>query len=252
MWIVKKTLLFCLTAPGLFFIILLANAYVLRSNRFTPRFRRLFLFLSILMTYLATTSIVTKPILHKLEGDCSFDMQKVKQVDSIAILTSGTEKGFETDQLSKTPHITMKRLVAGAAIYNEVKRPIMILGGITKRNEPAESVTSSKVLVAMGIPEKNIFTDKKSLNTYENILELGNIMKEHGFKKVAVISSASHMPRIKMLLAKEKINAVLVPTACTVSYGINNEDLIPSIKNMEINMTLLYEILGNIKYAVLY
>ena len=30
------------------------------------------------------------------------------------------------------------------------------------------------------------------------------------------------------------------------------EDLIPSIKNMEINLTLLYEILGNIKYAIFY
>ena len=241
-----------MTAPGLFFIILLANAYVFSIRKYTQRFRLRFLFVSLILTYLATTSLITKPILHKVEGSCSFDMQKIKDLDAIAVLTAGTEKGFEADQFSKTPNITMKRLVTCAAIHNESKKPIIILGGITKKNEPAESITSFKVLVAMGVPSKKIITDEKSINTYESIQELESIMSSHGFKSVAVVSSASHMPRIKMLLAEKKINAVLVPTACTASSEINYEDLIPSIKNMEINLTLLYEILGNIKYAIFY
>ena len=225
MWIVKKILLFFLTAPGLFFIILAANAYIFIIPRFTRRFKLRFLLASLILTYLATTSLITKPILHKIEGDCSFDMQKLKMLDSIAVLTAGTEKGFEADQFSKTADITMKRIVASAAIYNETKRPIIILGGITKNNEPAESVTSSKVLTAMGVPAEKIITDEKSINTYESILELERIMNSRGFKNAAVVSSASHIPRIKALLTKKKINVILVPTACTASSEMNMRTL---------------------------
>lgn len=179
-------------------------------------------------------------------------MQKMKVLDSIVVLTAGTEKGFEADQFSKTANITMKRLVASAAIYNETKKPIIILGGVTKKNEPAESVTSSKVLMAMGVPPQKIITEEKSTNTHESIQELEKIMSAHGFNNAVVVSSASHLPRIQMLLIEKKIKAILVPTACIAPSGIDYEDLVPSIKNMEINLTLLYEILGNIKYAIFY
>jgi len=252
MWIIKKIVLFCLTAPGLFFIILFANAIVFTLKKFSQKFRLRFLLASLILTYLATTSIITKPILHKIEGNCSFDVKALSKIDAIAVLTAGTEKNFENDQISKTADTTMKRLVAGAAIYNEINRPIIILGGKTKRGEPAESVTSAKVLIAMGIPGKNIITEKNSLNTYENINELEKIVGKLGVKNIALVSSASHMPRIKMLLENKKLNITLIPTACNASQKINYEDFVPSIRNMGINLTLLYELLGNMKYAIYY
>jgi len=252
MLIIKKTVLFCLTAPGLFFIILLANAAVFKLGKFSQRFRLRFLLASLMITYIATTSIITKPILHKIEGNCSFDVKSLDKVDAIAVLTAGTEKDFENDQLSKTASITIKRLIAGAAIYNEIKKPIIILGGKTKANEPAESVTAAKVLVAIGIPASEIITEENSLNTYENINELEKIADKIGVKNFVLVSSASHMPRIKMLLENKKLNVILAPAACNASSRINSEDFVPSIRNMEINLILLYELLGNLKYAIFY
>jgi uncharacterized SAM-binding protein YcdF (DUF218 family) len=185
-----------------------------------------------------------------MEGDCSFDVKGLNKVETIAILTGGIEKNFDNDQVSKTGGTTMKRIVAGAAIYNVIKKPIIILGGKTIPKEPAESVTSANLLIAMGIPPKNIVAEENSMNTYENINELEKIVNKLGIKNIALVSSASHMPRIKMLLKNKKLNVILIPTACNASNKVNSEDLVPSIRNMEINFILLYELLGNIKYAI--
>lgn len=250
MWIIKKIVLFCLTAPGLFFIILFANAVVFKLGKFSQKFKLRFLLASLILTYIATTSVITKPILHKIEGNCSLNIKSLNKIEVIAILTAGTEKSFNDDQLSKVTNITTKRLVTGVAIYNVIKKPIIVLGGKTNSKEPAEAVTSAEVLVAMGIPAKKIITEENSLNTYENIIELQKVADKYGFKDVALVSSASHIPRIKMLLENKKLNVTLVPTACNASNSINSEDFIPSIRNMEINLILLYELLGNIKYMI--
>jgi len=252
MWLIKKAVLFCLTAPGLFFIILFVNAFVFTVKKSTQRFKLRFLLISVIITYLITTSIATKPILHRIEGDCFVDLGRLNKVDAIVVLTGGTEKDFEKDQFSKTANTTMKRIVVAAAIYNEIKKPIIILGGVTKKGEPAESTTASNVLVALGVPTNNIMKDEKSTNTYENIEELEKIAHGSGFREMALVSSASHIPRIRMLLERKRLNVTLVPTACTASSKINFEDFVPSIRNMNINMTLLYELLGNIKYAIYY
>jgi len=252
MWIIKKAILFCLTAPGLFFIILFANLAIFTFGNFSQKFKRSFLFASLILTYIATTSIITKPILHKIEGDCSFDIKTLSKIDAIAILTAGTEKNFENDPISKTVGTTTKRLVTGAAIYNATKKPIIILGGNTKSKEPAEAATCAKILLAMGIPVKDIVTEENSINTHENIAELEKIMDKLNIKNIALVSSASHIPRIKMLLKNKKAKVTLVPTACNASNKINSEDFMPSIRNMEINLILLYEVLGNMKYAIYY
>ena len=241
MWLIKKITLFFITAPGLFFIILFANVFVFSLSKFTHRFKKRFLFFSFLLTYIATTSLITKPILHKLEGDCSFNAGSLRNIDAITVLTAGTD----TDT-------TIRRLVATAAIYTEIKKPIIILGGITKKGMPAESVSAATMLVAMGLPRTEITTENNSINTYENIIELEKIASTKKINNIALVSSASHIPRIKMLLSKTKLNIIIIPSACTASSKFSYEELIPSINNMEINLTLMYEILGNIKYAIFY
>lgn len=250
MWIIKKLVLFSVTAPGLFFIILLANIIVFNLKKFSQKFKFGFMLVSLLLTYIVTTSIITKPLLHRMEGDCSFDIKTLSKIDAIAIPAAGTEKDFANDPFSKTTGTTTKRLVAGAAIYNVIKKPIIILGGKTNAKEPAESVTSANILIAMGIPSKNIVTEENSINTYENINELEKIANKLGTKNIALVSSASHMPRIKMLLKNKNLNVTLIPTACNASNKVSTEDFIPSIRNMEINFVLLYELLGNVKYAI--
>ena len=252
MWIIKKIALFCLTAPGLFFIIFFANVVVFGTKRFSQKFQRRFLLVSLILLYIATTAIITKPVLHKIEGDCSFDIKALNKIEAIAVLTAGTEKNFEHDSVSKSAGTTIKRLITGAAIYNGIKKPIIVLGGKTNTNEPAESITGAEILVSMGVPAKNIVTEENSLNTYENIIELEKIADKLKIKNIALVSSASHIPRIKMLLENKKLNVTLIPTACNASGKINVEDFVPSIRNMEINLVLLYELLGNIKYSLYY
>jgi uncharacterized SAM-binding protein YcdF (DUF218 family) len=250
MWIIKKLVLFCVTAPGLFFIILLANIIVFNLKKLSQRSKFIFLLASLLLTYIVTTSIITKPLLHRMEGDCSFEIRTLSKIDAIAIPTAGTEKNFESDPFSKATGTTIKRLVAGAAIYNVIKKPIIILGGKMNAKEPAESVTGASILIAMGIPSKNIVTEENSTNTRENINELEKNANKLGIKNIALVSSASHIPRIKGLLKNKELNVTLIPTACNASNKVSSEDFVPSIRNMEINFVLLYELLGNVKYAI--
>jgi len=252
MLIVKKILLFWLTAPGLFFIIFFANALVFSTKKFSKKFQHRLFIASTVLLYIVTTSIITKPLLHKIEGDCSFDIKTLSKIEAIVVLTGGTERDFNNDQVSKVSNTTIKRLVTAAAIYNSIKKPVIIMGGKSNSTEPAESLTGAKILTSMGIPVKDIVTEEKSINTYENITELEKVANQLRVKNIALVSSASHMPRIKKLLKDKELKVTFIPTACNASDRMHADDFVPSIKNMELNLILLYELLGNIKYAIYY
>jgi uncharacterized SAM-binding protein YcdF (DUF218 family) len=89
------------------------------------------------------------------------------------------------------------RLVYGAQLYELGKAPRILIAGGSGAGESteAESIHASALLSAWGIPATALLTETESVNTYENAVYSKLILKQHGLKKVLLVTSAMHMPR---------------------------------------------------------
>jgi len=248
MLLIKHLILFLFTAPGIILALFILNAFIVLRKNVTQKAKAILVTASILISYISTTSFITTPLLYNLENCCQRPAQ-LNNIDAIAVPTSGIFAGTYKDPVSKIGNVTLKRLNAACDVYNKIKKPIIILGGVTNNSEPAESVISQEVMLTWGLPKNKIILDATSKNSLENIKELKKIMTEQKFKKVLIVTSAAHAKRIKGLVKKYNIDAELYPTAYITTEGGQINDFIPSIRNMEINSMFLYEFLGNIKYG---
>ena len=68
------------------------------------------------------------------------------------------------------------------------------------------------LLLRLGVPDEAIVMETQSRNTAENALYTGEILRERGFARVLLVTSALHMPRAMKLFRARGIDAVPAPT----------------------------------------
>lgn len=248
MGIFKDIMLISITAPGLVLLLVLASIWAGSNKRISKTKKWLIWGSTIAISYLSTTLVISKYVLNNLEGFAPKKIINASEYDAIAILSGGIKRGLFEDNSSKVGEQFLKRLISGLGLYESSKKPIIILGGKTLKNEPAESETAEKILIELGVPKEKIILDVNSRNTYENMLELSKIINKYKFKKVVLVSSAIHMKRSLDTAKKMNLPVIAYPSAYLVDKKIHIEDILPSQKNIRINAILIYELLGNIKY----
>ncbi|MEI6079297.1 MAG: YdcF family protein [bacterium] len=248
MGIFKDVMLFSITAPGLILVFILLSIWAGTNKKLSKTKKWTIWILTIVVSYLSTTLVASKPALQDLEAFAPKKAISSSEYDAIAILTGGINKGLFEDASSKVGEQFLKRLISALGLYESSKKPLIILGGKTQKDELAESEIAEKILADLGVPKDKMILDVESRNTYENFVELEKIVKEHKFKKVVLVTSAIHMKRSLNMAQKLGVSVIPYPAAYLVDKGLHIEDLIPSQKNIRVNAILVYELLGNIRY----
>ncbi len=64
----------------------------------------------------------------------------------------------------------------------------------------------------LGVPKSAILEDPTSLNTYENAVNVRQILVARKLKRVPLVTSALHMPRSLLIFRKQGIDAIPAPT----------------------------------------
>ncbi|MCI0472638.1 MAG: YdcF family protein [Ignavibacteria bacterium] len=95
---------------------------------------------------------------------------------------------------------SVKRCTKAMQLYFEMNLDNIICTGGLKTNLPRTgSKMMKEFLTAGGVNVKNIFADTLSHSSLSNWRESLKIMKEKGFKKILIISSPSHILRLKYI-----------------------------------------------------
>ncbi|HEY9623300.1 MAG TPA: YdcF family protein, partial [Crinalium sp.] len=100
------------------------------------------------------------------------------------------------------------RVIYGAQLYREKKAPLLILSGGRidwKGGGPSESGDMAKLSEALGVPASAILQDPTSLNTYENAVNVRQILADRNIRRVLLVTSAMHMPRSMGIFKKQRI-----------------------------------------------
>ena len=95
-------------------------------------------------------------------------------------------------------------------LYRYQKAPVVIAVGGAEIDEP-ESYAIRDLLVDWGVPSTAILIETKSLNTYQNAINVKPILEAHNLNKILLVTSAIHMPRALATFYAAGINVIPSP-----------------------------------------
>jgi uncharacterized SAM-binding protein YcdF (DUF218 family) len=136
-------------------------------------------------------------------------------VDAIVVLGGGIQGGRKGWRIG--PHLGngADRAWFGAQLYHAGRAPILIVsggnGGWSSADEP-ESEAMEIFEKDLGVPNSAVLIEDQSRNTPENAQYTKQLMVEHHFGKILLVTSAVHMPRALALFRAQGIDAIPAPT----------------------------------------
>lgn len=111
------------------------------------------------------------------------------------------------------------------------------------------------LLITWGIPETDIITEEKSINTHENAVESTKILKQSypHYKNFILVTSGIHMRRSLACFEKEGIQCTSFSTDLYANQSGNyywDQYLIPNLDTFNLWNKLFKEVVGYISYSI--
>ncbi|MEB3357240.1 MAG: YdcF family protein [Synechococcales bacterium] len=226
-----------------------------------PRIAAVSITLALLVLGLAGNAWVSASLVRSLEVQ-HVPTAELPNADAIVVLG-----GSVRPQVPPRPWVEVSeegdRPLYGALLYREGKAPRVILSGgrISWMSDGSpESEDMATILKAMGVPAEAILQDPDSLNTYENAVNVKQILEENGMNRILLVTSALHMPRSLMIFRKLGIEAIAAPTDFWELRQVEEESLptirallikaIPDASNLESFTRALKEYIGIVVYRL--
>ena len=155
------------------------------------------------------------------------------------------------------------RVLYGAELYRKGKAPLVIASGgrIDWRGSGApESGDMAVILETLGVPKDAILQDPTSLNTYENAVNVRQILRSRGIGRVLLVTSAFHMPRSLLIFKRQGIEAIAAPTDFLVTQAELREpnssiqstvlNVLPDAERLQRSTRALKEYIGIVIYRL--
>jgi uncharacterized SAM-binding protein YcdF (DUF218 family) len=215
-FIALKALAYLASPMGLFTAGLVAGA-VLALLRLR-RLARLVAGLAIAQLVVFSLAVVSNALLQPLEDEARAEAATAPACCYDAIVVLGGSIGPAAPPLRPDPKLydSSDRVWHAARLFHRGVAPRIIVSGGSYLVEigqvPAiqtEAVAMRQFLVALGVPEDRVVMEGKSLNTIGNMRETRALV---GTARVALVTSAYHMPRALRLARKADLNAAAFPT----------------------------------------
>lgn len=110
--------------------------------------------------------------------------------------------GYPATKEGKPSPIMRERLNTAAALFKSGYSDFVICTGGSAHNKYIEAEVMEEYLTSLNIPKDKIIKENKSQNTYANLFNSKNIMKNRGFKSAVVVTSPWHLRRANYLMSK--------------------------------------------------
>lgn len=108
------------------------------------------------------------------------------------------------------------RTTAGIDLHRAGLAPTLVFTG-----GPGEPEAMRRLALDAGVPDSALVLDDAGLNTRESAARIAAMAREHGWRRVLVVSHYYHLPRIKMACLQEGVDVRTVP--CRMSRRLLRE-----------------------------
>jgi uncharacterized SAM-binding protein YcdF (DUF218 family) len=183
-------------------------------------------FLPILLAFVvlivASNARVSNHLVKSLEWQ-NLPSQEMPNADAIVLL-GGATRNASPPRIMADLKQEGDRLLYAAKLYQEEKAPLIIAAGGRIQwygGGKSEAADMKTLLQIMGVPQKAIIEEPNSLNTYQNAINVKEILDTKDLKKILLVTSAMHMPRSLLIFERQGIDAIAAPT----DFLISNQEL---------------------------
>lgn len=192
--------------------VLLVGTLVLLLRK-KPRAAAIAIGLALVLLLVSGNSWAARSLARSLEWQ-NLPSYPLPNTDAIVVLGGAT-------RMPTPPRPTVEvneggdRLLYAAYLYKQNKAPLIILSGGRIEwygGSSAEAVDMATILKEMGVPESAMVLEPNSRNTYENAVNVRQILVQRGIRQILLVTSAMHMPRSLSIFKRLGVNAIPAPT----------------------------------------
>lgn len=153
------------------------------------------------------------------------------------------------------------RVLYAAKLYQEGKAPKVVLAGgriYWQGGGQAEALDMAELIQLMGVPKSALLLEPDSLNTYENAINVKQVLAQHQVDgSLLLVTSARHMPRSMAIFQKLGLPVIAAPTDFQVTEV--DEDarllgfilrLLPKVEALKFTTMALKEWIGFVIYRL--
>jgi uncharacterized SAM-binding protein YcdF (DUF218 family) len=173
----------------------------------------------------------------------------VRPVQAIVVLGGGVlPRAPEYGVPQPGPH-TLQRLRYGAWLARKTGKPLAFAGGIgwaaVGTDTEAEGTVASRTLQEeYGLALK--WLDDRSRDTGENAVRMAQLLQPAGVRHIALVTSATHMPRAASAFRAVGFEVVAAPTDLPAAEGRPLLEWLPSSLGAATNRSLIREWLARV------
>lgn len=226
-----------------------------------PRTAAIAITLSLFLLLFCSNAWISHLLVRSLEWQNTATAQ-IPNAEAIVVLGGATKSAF-WPRPGADLNEQGDRVIYAAQLYRQQKAPIIILSGgrIDWRGSgTSESADMANILTSLGIPATALVQEPESLNTYQNAVNVKQILQSRNIKQVLLVTSAMHMPRSLKIFQRQGIDVIPAPTDFLVSAGEMQElgnspksailNLLPDSSNLNEFTSALKEYVGLFIYSL--
>lgn len=240
---IEKILTYIFFPPGGLVILLITAIFFVAKNR--RRASIITLSIAIFSLYFLSTKAGSELLISPLEN--SYHPPEKVQADVIVVLGGGSFK-YCPDRLC-IGYSSIKRAAYALLLQRKYGLPIIVCGG--KLFEPGPTEAEAMAIFLERLGGKDIIVEQKSINTWQQAIEVKKIMEENGWKRAVLVTSAFHMKRTVYSFKSQGIEVVPAPTDYrTDRSGALMTYFLPYGEYLVTSFLALHEYVGILYYKI--
>jgi uncharacterized SAM-binding protein YcdF (DUF218 family) len=154
--------------------------------------------LAIAVLWAMSTPLVAGALARAAERGAPETFRPAVTYDAVVVLGGAMDPAASEATGGLELNASADRLVRGYELLRAGRaRFALISGGAVdeRSTSPREAALAVRALAAWGIAPDRLVAEDRSRNTRENVLECARIVRERGWRRLLVVTSAAHMPR---------------------------------------------------------
>ena len=191
------------------------------------RWARTLLFLTLVIIFALHSGPVNYALRYPLESRYTpvIDPRAVAPYDAIVVLTASMVPAGGLIPFATVDEHMFRRLEEAWRLYRLGPKPILVSGGHVNPFTPDkdENQIARSYLIRWGVPEEDVIGEGKSRDTFESAVEVAAILRQRGWKRYLLVTSALHMPRSMLAFSATAPDPIPAPG----DYSIARFDLTP-------------------------
>jgi uncharacterized SAM-binding protein YcdF (DUF218 family) len=176
------------------------------------------------------------------------DPRAAEPYDAIVVLMAWTTPAGGLIPFPRISESLFNRLDEAWRLYRIRPKPIVVSGGhVDPFTAPEnENQIARDYLIRWGVPKEHVIAEDGSRDTFQSAIAVQKILRQKGWKRYLLVTSAVHMPRSMLVFQSIAPQAIAAPGDFTATFS--PAGILPSEDAADKLLASAYEYIGIVNY----